>query len=203
MPALSDIYSEEWFRHDFDGLQPEFDLVAKGIIREFDRYSIVIDVGCGPGMLLRGLDDFNMHVHGIDGSKHALSMAIGAMHEHISIEDITELDDLRTWLMDRCNDESAEPGLVVCTEVAEHLDEADAPNLVSLLCSGMCPIVFTAAPPGQDGHHHVNCRDPNYWISLFHEHGAIVDDACTDRLKLRWSKLKRLSHMTRNVMVFR
>lgn len=192
--SLEDIYTEAWFRQDFEGLQPEFDLVANGIHREFYEQrgafeARVTDVGCGPGMLISTLDILGWDVCGIDGSPHALVMAPSGTE--IQIDDITKLEDL------------GYRDLVICTEVAEHLDEKDAPNLVSLLCTGMCPIVFTAAPPGQDGHHHVNCRDPNYWINLFHEHGAIVDDACTDRLKLRWSKLKRLSHMTRNVMVFR
>lgn len=94
-------------------------------------------------------------------------------------------------------------GLVICTEVAEHLAPEHADHLVKLLCSAMCPIVFTAAPPGQGGHHHVNCQESGYWVDKFNNHGAILDIDATHELERRWGNLNRLSHMAKNVMVFR
>lgn len=199
--TLDEIYDEVWFRHDFEGLQPEFDLVANGIAREFDNSQcrpIVLDVGCGPGMLLSRLSAIGWEVHGYDGSQHSLVMAPSNVKDSITIADIVYM---RPGEWGLCHHDTFD--VAICTEVAEHLDEEDAPKLVKLLASAMCPVVFTAAPPGQDGHHHVNCQLPLYWHELFLAEGMIVDDITTTRLRLRWSSLKRLSHMTRNVMVFR
>jgi hypothetical protein len=30
---------------------------------------------------------------------------------------------------------------------------------------------MSAAPPGQGGHHHVNCKDKKYWIEKFEQYG--------------------------------
>lgn len=195
--SLEDIYTAEWFARDFEGLQPEFDSVANGIHREFGSTyrtqwgcGAVADVGCGPGMLIARLQVLGWGVHGYDGSAHSLAMAPERVKSQIRIHDILQMPSFNPI------------NLVICTEVAEHLDAKDAPHLVALLCSAMCPIVFTAAPPGQDGHHHVNCQPKQYWVDMFNAHGAIHDYVSSHRLRERWSGLKRLSHMTNNVMVF-
>jgi hypothetical protein len=93
--------------------------------------------------------------------------------------------------------------LIVCTEVLEHVEAEFARHVVTLLCKAMAPMIVTAAPPGQDGHHHVNCQPGEYWDVLFAEHGCLVDEAATSELRSRWRGLKRLSHMARNVRVVR
>ena len=70
-----------------------------------------------------------------------------------------------------------------------------------LVLSGAAYVVFTAAPPGQDGHHHVNCQPQSYWLSKFLARGYHFNLDATDRVKEGWSSLGRLSHMARNVMV--
>jgi trans-aconitate methyltransferase len=187
--ALDDIYDAAWVAHDFAELQPEFDVVADAIYRQF-KPERVVDVGCGPGMILHRLWARDVEVSGLEGSRHCRAYAHENIREFIKKANIVSHPDIVF-----CD-------LVICTEVAEHLDEKDAPTLVRLLCSAMCPIVFTAAPPGQDGHHHVNCQPPEYWITMFEDRGAFHDVVATEELQARWGGLQRLSHMTRNVMVF-
>lgn len=193
--ALEEIYTAEWFANDFAELQPEFNLAADGIYREMNLTynSIAVDVGCGPGMMIGRLMDLGCQVRGFEGSIHGIQYADERLREYILHEDITKLETLRNYHAD----------VVICTEVAEHLDAVNARGLVALLASARCPIVFTAAPPGQDGHHHVNCQPQEYWVDLFLEHGVLLDIEQTVRLKRRWGTLKRLSHMFHNVMVFR
>ncbi len=143
-------------------------------------------------MVVQRLRERGVTAMGVDGSKHALRAASEAVRPFLAEGDITAMGELSTGCQ-----------LVVCTEVAEHLDEKHAAGLVALLCSAMCPVIFTAAPPGQDGHHHVNCQEPEYWIALFARQGLIRDLPATWELQMRWEGLKRLSHMTKNVMVFR
>lgn len=200
MTALDDIYTAEWVHNDFKDLGPEFEIVAKGIIREFDP-EYIFDVGCGPALMVETFDEHAVRWNGIEGSAHCIAYASEAAQSRITHRDITSANcSPALWGLLRRSDGG--PDLVICTEVAEHLDAKDAPGLVELLCSAMCPIVFTAAPPGQDGHHHVNCQPQEYWRDLFAAHGARQDYAATWSLGTRWGSLKRLSHMTRNLMVF-
>lgn len=192
MSQLDEIYSREWFEQDFTGLQPEFNVVADAIVRQF-RPANVVDVGCGPGMIVRRLRERGVAAMGLDGSRHAREMAHHAVQRFIVTSDLLGMNVIDS---DRILD------LVICTEVAEHLGEEHAPALVELLCSAGCPVVFTAAPPGQEGHHHVNCRPQGYWFELFSRCGAYYDADATDELAARWVSLKRLSHMRANVMVF-
>ncbi len=192
MQTLDEIYDAAWFAHDFEHLQPEFNIVADAIYRQF-RPDMVVDVGCGPGMLLRRFKELRCDVEGIEGSSHGIAYA-GDMGMWIKQADITQVKRLEHYPTRR--------RVVVCTEVAEHLDAVHAEGLVALLCSAMCPIVFTAAPPGQDGHHHVNLQPPSYWHELFEARGVTLDEDATMNLRDRWCRLKRLSHMTLNVQVY-
>lgn len=209
---LASIYSAEWFEHDFRDLGPEFRLAARGIdrwgrekLRPLRGAPTLLDVGCGPGMLLDALYERGWLGTGFDGSPHALAMA----------ERLREARSLETGLLlhlwpriDRCDILDA-PGfgavdVVVCTEVAEHLPAEHAPGLVRYLtASALRYVVFTAAPPGQGGHDHINEQRKEYWVELFQREGWIVDDESGDELQDRWAYLSRLSHMARNVMVFR
>lgn len=198
MKTLDEIYTREWFENDFAGLQPEFDIVADGIYRQFKPFC-AIDVGCGPGMVVRRLRD-HTNAYGIDGARAGIDYA-NELDPRLDVAicqaDITEPDlELPDFVGNFDID------LVICTEVAEHLDEKDAPHLVKLLCSAMCPIVFTAAPPGQDGHHHVNCQYMSWWEELFNMHGATRDVEATHQLSRRWVRLNRLKHMRSNMTVF-
>ena len=190
MATLDEIYTAEWVAHDFADLQLEFDVVAQAIYRQF-RPETAIDVGCGPGMVVDELRILGVDASGYEGSSHVVAYANPLVRPFITHADITTLEDLGA------------ADLVICTEVAEHLDETDAEGLVALLCSSMSPIVFTAAPPGQEGHHHVNCQPRHYWVDLFRGHGVRFDNETTIQLAARWGSLRRLSHMINNLMVFR
>lgn len=141
----------------------------RGVL-QFCRPSSLLDVGCGPGAWLRaaldlGIDD----VFGVDGRvdpRADLRVPASLLRQH----DLTQ--PLR---LGRRFD------LVLCLEVAEHLDESAAEVLVASLCAHADTIAFSAACPNQPGEHHVHCRWPAYWQSLFNSHGY----ACHD--EVRWA----------------
>lgn len=191
MTAIGDIYTAQWFAHDFADLQPEFDLVGAAIVRQF-RPRMAADIGCGPGLLLHALKSRHVAVWGYEGSEHGIAYAKEFVRQHISHADITEMSSLDTAM-----------DLIICTEVAEHLAEEHAAGLVALLSSAMCPIIWTAAPKGQDGHHHVNCQPREYWERLFRARGVIPDHRATQQLKERWWALQKLGHMRENLQVWR
>ncbi len=62
--------------------------------------------------------------------------------------------------------------LAICTEVAEHIGEEHAENLVSLLLSLSNNVLFSAAIPHQGGNHHVNEQWQTWWAKLFRKFGV-------------------------------
>ena len=67
--------------------------------------------------------------------------------------------------------------LVLCLEVAEHLEPASAATIIDTLTAHGDRILFSAAAPGQPGMHHVNCQWPDYWQRLFNARGFACDGA--------------------------
>lgn len=198
---LDTIYTREWYEHDFAELEAEFDLAANGLDRwlrgwgstEYHNAKYALDVGCGPGLLMQGLNRLGWYTSGFDGSAHARQYAI----DHGIMATVQTANILDAPKAERLS-------IAICTEVAEHLDAKDAPTLVRYLTSHATKaIVFTAATPGQGGHDHRNEQPPEYWILEFLKLGWIRDVDGTMELRSRWHALDRLSHMTRTVTVFR
>jgi hypothetical protein len=73
--------------------------------------------------------------------------------------------------------------LVQCLEVAEHLPEAASRVLVASLALHGDVVLFSAAPPGQGGAHHINEQPLEYWIERFAEHGLAAYDAVRPAVK--------------------
>ena len=194
------IYSAAWFQKDFYSdprIKQDFFLIADAIYRQYHP-AWVVDYGCGPGMILERLFALRVDVRGLEGSLHGIEAASPAIKGYISWADLTTVAS------------GAAPapfdplGVVICTEVAEHIEAKHADHLVDLLSAHMCPIVFTAAPPGQGGHDHVNEQAPEYWIAKFAARGCVLDTGATYELKHRWECcIQVLHHMHRNLMVFK
>jgi SAM-dependent methyltransferase len=173
MKDPADIYTLDWFRGHADGVE-EYRRVADSIESVLPAFRSVVDVGCGPAFALARLQELGHEVKGIEGSVHALHFC--PIKDKVSIVDITTAKAKYFGTFD----------LVVCTEVAEHLEAVHADNLVNLL-AGLAKdvIYFTAAPPGQGGTDHVNEQPPEYWIDKFHALRCQVDQELTERMRAR------------------
>ncbi len=120
------------------------------------RPESVLDVGCGAGAWLAawragGIGD----LRGVDTA---------------SIEDSGYLLDAGSFTqsdLSRPFDLGRRFSLVQSLEVAEHLPEAAAAGFVSSLCRHADIVLFSAAPPGQGGLHHVNEQPYAYWRERF------------------------------------
>lgn len=136
---------------------------AAAFLDRFDpgfRPRSVLDVGCGRGVWLaawkaRGVEA----VLGLDGTY------VDAATLHVSPAEFRATDLSRPFDLGRRFD------LVQCLEVAEHLPANAAPALVESLVRHGDVILFSAAPPGQGGEHHVNEQPLAYWIDRFAELG--------------------------------
>ena len=82
--------------------------------------------------------------------------------------------------------------LITCLEVAEHLPIDSHETLVDTIARHLRPkptmddasgyLIFSAAPPGQAGEHHIGCRPAHEWRGMFYERGISYRDDMTRQL---------------------
>jgi len=154
----------------------------------------VLDVGCGQGAWLavwqqHGVED----VFGVDGSYVDRGRLLFAP-ERFYAHDLGLPFDLGRRF-----------SLVECLEVAEHLPAASAGALVDSLVRHGEVIVFSAAPPGQGGHDHVNERSYDYWRALFRQRGYLAADYLRPRILADaaidpWYRYNTLLYVSRDAM---
>lgn len=71
--------------------------------------------------------------------------------------------------------------LTICLEMAEHLPESRADDLVRFLCNSSKELIlFSAAIPGQGGMGHINEQWPSYWLEKFNALGWFADGSYRD-----------------------
>ncbi len=126
----------------------------------------VLDVGCASGTWLRAWAEHGVgFVYGIDGNwvdRESLELP----SSNFSAINLADGFDLGRKF-----------DLVQSFEVAEHLQPSAAEHFVDGLTShARCYILFSAAPPGQGGDHHVNERSYDYWREMFGRRGFAVLD---------------------------
>jgi len=157
-------YDHEHNRHTLDGARAGLPLLLGDACPDS-----LLDVGCGTGTWLRAALDMGIgRVQGLDGAK------LAASELHVDPSLIKYCDLREAWPFDE------RYGVVLCLEVAEHLDARHALPFIRKLTACGDRIIFSAANPWQTGQHHVNVQWPAYWQDLFNTCGF----ACRDNL--RW-----------------
>jgi cyclopropane fatty-acyl-phospholipid synthase-like methyltransferase len=129
------------------------------IIDVFDVKSM-IDIGCGPGGMVKVAHQLGLRVVGVDGDE---TVNPDSLHDYEKAPLLVGEWDL-AW----------------CVEFLEHIREEYLPNVFSTFNS--CRYVFCTAN-GNRGPYHSNCRSKDYWINQFREYGFIYDHAMTEELK--------------------
>lgn len=153
MKPLKEIYGKSFFSKRYR-LHWRASHVCKAIDDVLHPNS-VIDIGCATGDLVKcWKDDFGIGAYGVEGSPEA--------NEFFVTDGIYNWDCRTLWPKPRF-----ELDLVTCFEVAEHIEPEYASMFVANLTNLADRILISAAPPGQGGHYHVNCRPFEYWKYLF------------------------------------
>lgn len=164
-----------------------------GILREALPINSVLDVGCASGTWLNvwrstGVSD----VHGIDGDY------IDREQLEIPQSDFTSADLSQPISLGRTFD------LVQSLEVGEHIPPATSKLFVSQIVKHSNGFVlFSAAPPGQGGEHHVNERPYEFWRSLFRDHSFLPFDyvrplVLTDKSICFWYRFNTLLYVRKD-----
>lgn len=127
-----------------------------------------LDVGCGPGGMvemahLKGLQslgiDGDFTLRRFDNSKfiiHDYSAGPLVLDQHFDL----------CW----------------SCEFVEHVNETYIDNYM-ITISAAERVIVTFAPPGTPGHHHVNCKPADYWITVFKKYNFNYDPNYTEQLR--------------------
>ena len=125
----------------------------------------VLDVGCGLGHFLKVFIDSGISdVTGIEGEwldKSKLVIDENIVH----IRDLEKPFDLNRKF-----------DIALCLEVAEHLSENAAEQLIASLTAHSDVIIFSAAIPEQGGQNHINEQWIDYWEVFFNKQGYKLYD---------------------------
>lgn len=161
-----------------------------------------LDLGSGTGAMVNMARKMGVEAYGVD------LISRGPGHEHW----FTQYDLARPLrFMRDDNDPAAEyitsddesawghPSLrtipfdlITCLEVAEHLSLDAHETLVDTIVRHLRPapnaidrsgfLIFSAAPPGQAGEHHIGCRPARDWRGMFYERGISYREDYTRQL---------------------
>jgi SAM-dependent methyltransferase len=175
----SRLYDDAFFNQHTEATLLSARVVVPHVLRTVHPRSVV-DVGCGLGTWLKVFTEHGAEViQGMDGRYVDTSKLL------ISAENFTPVDLVETIRGDlRPVLEKAQGryDLAVCLEVAEHLPESSAADLVRTLTAFAPVVLFSAAVPGQGGVGHINEQWPSYWKELFEQHGFCRRDPIRPRI---------------------
>lgn len=161
-------YRAKHFRRR-EAMRPDYLCVARSLLARLE-FDSVADVGCANGFLLEEFRDQGKRIAGIELSPAVVDVLRSDIRAHVSIGDFSQL--------------TGRYDLVCCVEVAEHIPEGRSLDLVESL-TGLAErwIYFTAAPPGQGGHGHINCRPHAEWLEMFERQGWAESTELTTGLR--------------------
>lgn len=150
----------------------------------------VLDIGCGTGVSTRFFQNLDALTIGIDGVAQP-------DNPYVEQHDFTQGAWEPPW--------SGTPkwDLAWMCEFLEHLEEQYLPNVAPAIQA--CDLVLmTHAFPGQGGHHHVNCRNPEYWSNWFGLLGYRLDEMLTAQCRaLAQLNPSPYNHFVRSGLCFR
>jgi SAM-dependent methyltransferase len=138
-PRGAEHYDEDYFsapwrrdgsRYDL-GCRRRLEGIHPRLIKEVFRPGRVLDMGCGPGMLMLLLLELGLDVTGIDFSQASRRLAPDAVREKIVCGDLT--------------DRIVEPrsfDLVICREVLEHLSVLQVRRALERACEASSRFVY-------------------------------------------------------------
>ena len=189
MKTVEQTYGDRFFRKR-NSLSWRVPLVCNAIIKAFPEAESVIDCGCAIGDYVKGFEDRGLVADGIEGSKD--SMPYWAS-KNIQVKDL------------RIPVNIGKRDICMSLEVAEHLEPEYAKIYVQNLCNLSDNVIITAAPPGQLGVGHVNCKPKDFWADLFLKLDFSADYHIINVIQNVWQDVKKKKGMNAyysNLLVF-
>ena len=187
-------YSDSYYERHFKKYRDWENAIGKHIF-EVLRPSSIIDIGCAVGSYLEGA--FEAGCKDIKGIEICYQKAKPYIVEDI-FDYIFEGDATTDLDLNRKFD------CVWSFEVAEHIDPDGTDMFINNLTT-LCDkyLIITAAPPGQSGTGHINCRDKKFWIKSIIEKDFLYQDQLVDLFWPIWKGFGAEKYILKNLMVFK
>jgi len=154
-------------------------------IKKYFKPKEVVDIGCGSGLYVNSLRDQKIKAVGYD------------------INPIVEgKKDLSKKSIFDINHKSE---LIICLEVAEHIETKHNDEIVKSLYNNLKPggtLIFTAAFPGQQGIGHINCQPKEYWLEKFTDIGLTRNTKAENNWEKTMSKERHMGWFRINKLIF-
>lgn len=156
----------------------------------------IVDFGCGIGSYLEAA--FTLHhinkLKGYDISPAAKEFTPDFIQQFVEYTDCCNPMELDKY------------DLVLSFETAEHIEPSGTDQFIRNLVSAKAPdgiILFSAAPPGQDGGGHINCQPKQFWIDKFAEHGLQVQEDFLKIICEAWPGLGAPDYICKNLLILK
>jgi len=140
------------------------------IIKDYHIESVG-DIGCGLGYSTKYFAKKGLYVVGVEGGTNAINKSV--------FEGILLKSD---YTKSSAFDDNYRFDLIWCCEFVEHVEEQYIDNFLNDFKRGTY-IAMTYAIPGQDGWHHVNCQNKEYWIEKVNNIGFNFNEKYSNELR--------------------
>lgn len=190
---MNPTYDGVEYEHWMDGLKSMRDHNIKHILATFAYFGIpesFLDVGCGEGVTVEIARRLGINAFGVD------QLVQDDWPDHFFHQNLVDAFRLPSQVE-----------MVYSLEVAEHLHDSAHSTFCDTLVENMLEkdahLIFSAAPPGQDGTGHVALRPAIYWRREFTNRGLTYSRIKTTELALLWNNIvSPLGHLSSNLQVF-
>jgi glycosyltransferase involved in cell wall biosynthesis len=146
--------------------------------------SSLLDIGCGPGHFVDSFRDCGIDAKGIDVDDRVHGK------EHLTYQSLFDITN-----------ESAD--VVVCMEVAEHIEQALEDEVVAKVVSTVGKtLIWTAAAIGQGGIGHINCKNKNDWAEKLTNAGLVRNTTKEQQLITDMKKGIHMGWFTNNLLYY-
>lgn len=149
-----------------------------------------VDFGAGIGSYLEPCKRLGFKVKGYEISDKAKEFT--PLDLRLSIEYLDCTKPMETEVYDT----------VISFETAEHIEpEGTHQFILNLVKATGKTLLFTAAPPGQEGTGHINCMPREFWLEEI-GHFLTYDEQKTKEISQAWAKLGAPWYIVKNLLVF-
>lgn len=154
-------------------------------IKKYFNPSEAIDIGCGSGLYVNSLRDQGILAYGFDINP------IVKDKDYLYEQSIFDIDHPSE--------------LIICLEVAEHIETKFNDEIVKSLYNNLKPggtLIFTAAFPGQQGIGHINCQPKEYWENKFSNLGLVRNLEAENNWDKNMSQKRHMGWFRINKLIF-
>lgn len=179
---MSYLYNDEFFQWHHQHAREYSIKTMNWYIDEFKPTSLC-DIGCGIGSYLEAAYNKGLRqIKGYDIAEAAKKYTPVQVQPFIEYLDCTKPFNIRTSQFE----------CVISFETAEHIEPDLSPTFIHNITQSTAAagsILFTAAPPGQQGCGHINCQPAQYWINLFRDFCFVVQPELTSHIATSWRRI--------------